>query len=177
VEEGLVGGTEKARVRSKKVVLLNGDILGSSLGRESGVLVGVLNIDEVDLHAALGLDTDNEGRTLSGGDDLMGVVDGLDEKTVSTLELLDDSLGQVGETNGRVLVVDVLCELGNALSVGLSLELETLGLEESLKLLVVGDDTVVDDGELPVGVRSVRVAVGGGRRTVSSPSSVGNTGM
>ena len=154
VEEGLVGGTEKARVRGKKVVLLNGDILGSSLGGEGSVLVGVLNIDEVDLHAALGLDTDNKGRTLSGGNDLMGVVDGLDEKTVSTLELLNDSLGQVGEANGRVLVVDVLCELGNALSVGLSLELETLGLEESLKLLVVGDDTVVDDGEFPVGVRS-----------------------
>lgn len=154
VEEGLVRGTEKARVRGKKVVLLDGDILGSSLGGEGSVLVRVLNIDKVNLHAALGLDTDNEGRTLSGGDDLMGVVDGLDEKTVSTLELLDDSLGQVGETDGRVLVVDVLGELGNALSVGLGLELETLGLEESLKLLVVGDNTVVDNSELPVGVRS-----------------------
>ncbi|KAI6754186.1 hypothetical protein HG530_012700 [Fusarium avenaceum] len=137
VEEGLVGGTKKARVGSEKVVLLDGDILGSSLGGEGGVLVRVLNIDEVNLHAALGLDTDNERRTLSGGDDLMGVVDRLDEKTVSTLELLDDSLGKVGEANGRVLVVDVLGELGNALSVGLGLELEALGLEESLQLLVV----------------------------------------
>lgn len=228
VEEGLVGGTEKARVRGKKVVLLDGDILGSSLGGEGSVLVRVLNIDEVDLHAALGLDTDDKRRTFSGGDDLMGVVDGLDEETVSTLELLDDSLGQVGEADGRVLVVDVLGELGNALSVGLGLELETLGLEESLKLLVVGDDTVVDNGELPGGVRSrfkglwlasvfkvtpnseliftspdrgeersrtekknqakslggslyqnvpMRMAVGGGRGTVSSPSGVGNTGM
>jgi hypothetical protein len=50
--------------------------------------------------------------------------------------------------------VDVLGELGNALSVGLGLELEALGLEESLQLLVVGDDTVVDNAELPVGVRS-----------------------
>jgi hypothetical protein len=154
VKEGLVGGTEKARVGSEKVVLLDGDILGSSLGGEGGILVRVLNIDEVNLHTALGLDTDNERRTLSGGDDLMGVVDGLDEKTISTLELLDDSLGKVGEANGRVLVVDVLGELGNALSVGLGLELEALGLEESLQLLVVGDDTVVDNAELPVGVRS-----------------------
>jgi hypothetical protein len=154
VKEGLVGGTKEARVGGEKVVLLDSDILGSSLGGEGSVLVRILNVDEVDLHAALGLDTDNKRRTLSGGDDLMGVVDGLDEKTVSTLELLDDSLGQVGEANGRVLVVDVLGELGNALSVGLGLELETLGLEESLKLLVVGDDTVVDNGELPVGVRS-----------------------
>ncbi|CAF3449092.1 unnamed protein product [Fusarium graminearum] len=137
---------------------LDGSDVGAAIGlleaMDGSVLVRVLNIDEVDLHAALGLDTDDKRRTFSGGDDLMGVVDGLDEETVSTLELLDDSLGQVGEADGRVLVVDVLGELGNALSVGLGLELETLGLEESLKLLVVGDDTVVDNGELPGGVRS-----------------------
>lgn len=132
VEERLVGGTEKASVGSKKVVLLDGNILGSSLGGEGSVLVRVFNIDKVDLHATLGLDTDDERRTLSGGDNLMGVMDGLDEKTISTLELLDNGLGKVGEANGWVLVVDVLGELCNALSVGLSLELETLGLEKSL---------------------------------------------
>jgi hypothetical protein len=51
-----------------------------------------------------------------------------------------------------VLVVDVLGQLGNALGVGLGLEAEALALEEGLQLLVVGDDTIVNDGELPVGV-------------------------
>jgi hypothetical protein len=51
-----------------------------------------------------------------------------------------------------VLVVDVLGQLGNALGVGLGLEAEALALEESLQLLVIGDDTIVNDGELPVGV-------------------------
>jgi hypothetical protein len=51
-----------------------------------------------------------------------------------------------------VLVVEELGELGDALGVGFGLEAEALGLEQSLELLVVGDDAIVDDGELPVGV-------------------------
>jgi hypothetical protein len=54
-----------------------------------------------------------------------------------------------------VLVVEVLCELGNALGIGLGLELEALSAEEGLELLVVGDDTIVDDGEFPGGIGSV----------------------
>jgi hypothetical protein len=86
----------------------------------------------------------------------MGVVDGLDEQTVGALELLDDGLGEVGEANGGVLVVEVLGELGNALGIRLGLELEALGAQEGLELLVVGDDTIVDDGELPGGVGPAR---------------------
>ena len=82
----------------------------------------------------------------------MWVVDGLQEKTESTLELLDDGLDERGEAQVGVLAVDVLCELGNGLGVGLSLELVALALEQSLQLLVVCDDTVVDDREFPVGV-------------------------
>jgi len=82
----------------------------------------------------------------------MGVVNGLEEKTKGTLELLDDGLDERGEAQVGVLGVDVLCELGNSLGVGLRLELEALALEQRLELLVVCDDTIVDDGELPVGV-------------------------
>lgn len=160
VQQRLVGGTEEVVAGRKEIgsVLLKSDVLGSSLGREGSILIGVLDIDEVNLHALLGLHANDEGRTLSGSDNLMGVVNGLDEKTVGTLKLLDDSLGQVGETDAGVLVVDVLGQLGNALGIGLGLELEALAREESLELLVVGDDTIVDDGELPVGVRSVRLS-------------------
>lgn len=199
VEERLVGGTEKAAAGGEEVggVLLESHVLGSGLSGESGVLVRVLNVDEVNLHTALGLDTDDERRTLTGSNDLVGVVNRLDEQAIGTLKLLDDSLGQVGEANRRVAVVDVLDQLGNALGIRLGLESEALALEQGLELLVVGDDTIVDDGELPGGVRAskgsagfflgehtrelvglpVRMAVGGGRRTVGSPSSVGNTGM
>jgi hypothetical protein len=82
----------------------------------------------------------------------MGVVDRLDEKTKSTLELLDDSLDERWEAQVWVLRVDVLCELSNGLGIRLRLELEALALEQGLELLVVCDDSVVDNAELPVGV-------------------------
>jgi hypothetical protein len=82
----------------------------------------------------------------------MGVVDRLDQKTESSLELLDDGLDKSGEAQVWVLAIDVLCELRDGLSVGLRLELVALALEQDLELLVVCDDTVMDDGELPVGV-------------------------
>jgi hypothetical protein len=56
-----------------------------------------------------------------------------------------------------VLVVEILCEFGNTFGIGFSLELESLRSQESLKLLVVGNDTIVDDGEFPSGVRSVNL--------------------
>lgn len=155
VEQRLVGGCQHGSVGGQEVVrgLLEGSVLGGSLGGESALLV-VLDIDEVNLHALLGLDTNNEGRTLTGGHNLVGVVNGLDQQTVSTLKLVDDGLRKVDKAQGGVLVVDVLGELGNTFRIGLGLESQALGLEEGLELLVVGDDTVVDDGELPVGVRS-----------------------
>lgn len=158
VEEGLVGSTKQ--VGGQETVgglggLLHGNILGGGLGRESAGLVRVFDIDKVDLHAALGLDTNDEGGTLSGSHNLVRVVDRLDEQTICTLELGDDSLGQVDEAQVGVVLVDVLCQLGNALGVCLGLELVALGSQESLKLLVVCDDTVVDNSELPVGVGSV----------------------
>ena len=44
-----------------------------------------------------------------------------------------------------MLVIEVLGELSDALGICLGLELEPLSFKESLKLLVVGDDAVVDD--------------------------------
>jgi hypothetical protein len=147
VEERLVRGSEQI------VGLLERNVVRGALGGESSALVVVLNIDEVNLHLLLCSHTDDEGRTLAGSNHLVGVVDGLEEETKGTLELLDDGLDERGEAQVGVLAVDVLCELGNGLSVGLCLELEALALEQRLELLVVCDDTIVDDSELPVGVR------------------------
>lgn len=84
----------------------------------------------------------------------MWVVDGFHQKTESTLQLLDDCLCQICEANGWVLVVDVFGQLGNALGIGLGLESESLCGQEGLEFFVVGDDSIVDDGELPVRIGS-----------------------
>ena len=107
MEERLVSSAEKSVARRQKVtvLLLESNILRSSLGGKSGVLLGILDVDEIDLHALLGLDADDQGRTLAGSDNLMREMDGLDEKTIGTLELGNDGLGQVNEINARVGVV------------------------------------------------------------------------
>jgi hypothetical protein len=198
VKQRLVRGTQGVG-GSKEVasILLEGDSLRSSLCRESSVVFAVLDIDEIDLHAALGLDTNDKRRTLSGSNDLVGVVNRLDQQSIGTLKLLDNGLDEIGESNLGVLVVNVLGKLGNALGIGLGLKLEALGGEQGLQLLVVGDDTIVDNDKLGVGIRSVyyqftgsgfslyktgvdkpvRVAVEGGWGAVSSPSGVGNASM
>lgn len=155
VKQGLVGSTQGAGRSEEIAILLEGNSLRSSLCRKSTVVLAVLNVDEIDLHAALGLDTNDKGRTLSGSNDLMGVVDRLDKQSIGTLELLDNSLDEIGETNLGVLVVDVLGQLGNALGIRLGLKFEALGGEQGLELLVVGDDAVVDNNELGVGVGAV----------------------
>lgn len=50
--------------------------------------------------------------------------------------------------------MQILAQFGNALSIGFSLELESLASEKGFDLFVVGDDAIVNDGEFPVGVRS-----------------------
>src|SRR5690606_23871851 len=67
----------------------------------------------------------------------------------------NNGLGEVCEAHIGVLIMDVLGELGNALGIRLGLEPEALALEQSLQLLVVGDNAIVDNGELPVGVGPV----------------------
>lgn len=146
VEERLVRG------RQKVVRLLESHILRGPLGREGGVLILVLNVDKVDLHLLLSSHTDNKRRTLASGDDLVGKMHRLHEQTKSTLQLLDDRLGQLDEAEIRVLIVNVLGQLRNGLCVGLGLKLEAFALEQRLELLVVCDDAVVHDGELPIGV-------------------------
>ena len=175
VEERLVGGETGD---GKKVVApLQSDVVAGGLSREGLTILSVLDVDEVNLHLLGGLDTDDEGRTLAGSDDLTGEVHALHEKTESTLQLLNDGLDQAGEVEVGVLVEDELGQLGDGLSVGLGLEAHALGLQEHPQFLVVGDDTVVDDGELPLGVGAVRVAVDPAGRAVGGPSGVCNTGV
>ena len=54
-----------------------------------------------------------------------------------------------------MLVVQVFCKLGNALSVCFGFETEASALKESPEFLVIGDDTVMNDGKLPLRIRPV----------------------
>lgn len=155
MEKRLVGSAQKTVGRKEASGgFLESNILGGSLSGKRHI-VGVLDIDEIDLHALLSLDTDNEGRTLASSDDLVGVVNALDQKTVGALKLVDNGLGEISKADSRVLVIKVLGELGNALSISLGFKLETLALKQSLELLVVRDDPVMNDRELPVGIGPV----------------------
>lgn len=133
----------------------------------------------------------------------MGEMHGLDKEAEGTLELLHDSLREDSEVNVRLLVEQVLGQLSDALGISLCLEAEALALQQSSEFLVVGDDSIMDNGELPVHVRSVdvkgvfisifnrkrgtiwaydmnlpvRMAVLAGRSTVGSPACVSNTSM
>ena len=151
MEQALVWWSKQTS--SRYLSLLDSNILGSLLCWKNS-LVGGLDVNKVNLHLSLGLDTNDEWRTLTGGNDLFWVVDRLEEETESALQLLDDCLGKGGEVNGWVFIVDVFGKLCDGLSVGLGLEAESLGLEESSQFLVVGDDTVVDNSKLPLWVRS-----------------------
>ena len=51
-----------------------------------------------------------------------------------------------------MLIEDVLGQFCDCFSVRLRLEAVALALQQLLQLLVVGDDAIVNDGELPVRV-------------------------
>jgi hypothetical protein len=51
-------------------------------------------------------------------------------------------------------IEEVFSQFSDAFSVGLGLEAEALALEEGLELLIVGNDTVVNDSELPFRIGS-----------------------
>lgn len=137
------GDTELERVGSSG---------GGGLSLDSHV--GELDVDKIDLELLLSLDTDQQRRTLSGGDNLVREMCRLDEKTVGTLELDNHKFCKLGEVEVLVLVlvVDELGQLGDTLGISVGLKLDALGGEQSLELSVVGDDTVVDDSEFVVRV-------------------------
>lgn len=82
VEQRLVGGSK----RRTSLQVLEGHVVSSLLSGERA-RVRELDIDKVHLHLARSLDTDDKGGTLARGDNLMGVVHRLEEKTESTLKL------------------------------------------------------------------------------------------
>lgn len=155
-------------------------VLGS---RERLTLVGIgsrqFHVDKVNLELSVGLDTDQQRRSSSGGNDLVGEMTRLEDESERTFELLDDGLDQVGKVQSlvRLRVVNVFAKHGDGFSVGVGLEHVSSLLQNELNFLVVGDDTVVHQAELVGWVADVGVAVQHRGLTVSSPTSVSETGL
>src|SRR3981189_356877 len=83
----------------------------------------------------------------------MGVMYRLEQEPESTLQLFDHRFCKDYELDVWMFVVEEFSKLGNAFSVGVGFEFETLCLQKCSELFIVGDDAVVDHAELPIGVR------------------------
>ena len=95
-------------------------------------------------------------------------------------QLLDNTLDKVGESQLLVALLrvpDVLGKLSDGLGISLALEGVALLLKDELELTVVGNDSVMHDCELVLGVRAMGVGVNGRGLTVSGPTSVGHTAV
>lgn len=112
------------------------------------------NIYEVDLQLLLSLDTNQERGTATSGDDLVGVVGGLEDECEGTLELLENGLHELGEARALVglRVVNVLREDSGSFGIGLTLEFVPALLKDETERSRVGHNAVVNDGKLSLGV-------------------------
>jgi hypothetical protein len=140
------------------------------------VLASKLNIDKVNLQLLICLDSNEKGRSTTSGDDLIRVVARPEDEGKRTLEFFQDSFHQCGECELLVVmsVVNVFGENSDCLGIGLSLKLETALLENKAELCTVGNDTVVDNNEIRVGVGANGMAIDFRWWAVSSPPGMGD---
>ena len=108
------------------------------------------NVNEVNFEFLIRLDTDQERRTAAGSDHFIRVVLRLEDKGKGTLELLEDGLDELSESDAlvRLGIVDIFRENGDGLGVGFALKFEATVLENEAECSGVGDDTVVYDDEI-----------------------------
>jgi len=85
----------------------------------------------------------------------------LDDKGEGTFELLEKKFDKLCKREVRVMsrVINVFEEDGSRLSVRLALKLVATVLEDKAEGGSIGDDTVVHNGEVAVGIGAQRVAV------------------
>ena len=134
------------------------------------------NVNEVDLELLVRLDADQERRTATSGYDFIGIVLRLEDKGEGSLELLENGFDKFGERDAlvRLRVIDIFGKDGNGLRVRLALKLVATVLENEAEGGGIGDDTVVHDDEIVVGIGAQRVAVDDRGRAVGGPSRVCN---
>jgi len=137
-------------------------------------LASEFNVNKVDLELLIRLHADQERRTAASGYDFIGIVLRLENKGEGTFELLENGFDKLGERDALVWlrVIDIFCEDGNGLRVGLALKLVAAVLEDEAEGGGISDDTVVHDDEIAARVRAQRVAVRDRGRAVGCPSRV-----
>lgn len=135
-----------------------------------------LDINEIHLQLLVGLHSDQEGRTTSGSDDFIGIVDRLEDECEGPLEFLEYSLDQSCEGDALVWlrVVNVFSEDSNGFGISLRLEIVSSLLQDESEFSGIGDNTIVNNHKLVLGRRSNGMAVTLRRRSVGSPSCVGD---
>jgi hypothetical protein len=135
-----------------------------------------LDVNKVDLEFSVSLDTDKEWRTSSSSNNLVGEVGGFENESKRSFELLDDGLDELGKVESlmRLTVVDVFTESRNDLGVSVGVKDVASLVQDVFELLVVCDDTIVDQAEFGDDVADVGMTIEWGRNTMRRPSGVGH---
>jgi hypothetical protein len=100
----------------------------------------------------------------------------LEDERKRSLQLLQNRLDQLRKADPLIWlrIIHIFSQLGHSLGIGVRFEDVSPVLEHSTEGSVIGDDTVVNDHELALGIRTVGVAVDGRRGAVSGPAGVGD---
>jgi hypothetical protein len=138
------------------------------------VLASEFNINKVDLELLLCLDTDQERWAATSGDHFVRVMLRLEDEGKGTLEFLENGLDQFreGDTLVWLRIVDVFCEDGHGFGIGFALKLVAAVLEDETKGGGIGDNTIVHNDKIAVGVWAQRVAVHDRRGAMGCPTCV-----
>jgi hypothetical protein len=111
------------------------------------------DVDKVDFEFLLRLDANEKRTALARRDNLIGIMNALEEHGVRTLEFPDDKLCELRKVNVSLLLVeDVFRELGNTFGIRLRFKGVSLVLQDRLQFTVIGDDAVVHDDKLGLGI-------------------------
>src|ERR1700733_8720830 len=106
-------------------------------------LFRIVNVDKVNLHLLCRLHAYHQWGPFPGSDDLVRVMYRLEQEPKGTLQLFDHGFCKDYELDVWMFVVEEFSKLGNAFSVGVGFEFETLCLQKCSELFIVGDDTIV----------------------------------
>jgi hypothetical protein len=86
----------------------------------------------------------------------------LEEHSVRALEFPHDKLCELRKVNVSLLLVeDVFRELGNTLCIGLRFKSVSLVLQDGLQFAIIGDDAVVHDDKLGLGITPAGLTTSG----------------
>jgi hypothetical protein len=148
------------------------------------------DIDKVDFEFLLSLDANEKRTALARRDDFIGIMNALEENGVRALEFPHDKLCELRKVNVSLLLVeDVFRELGNTFGICLRFESVSLVLQDGFQFAVIGDNAVVHDDKLGLGITPaglkraegemgpVRMTIEGRGLAVRCPSCVRDSGV